>query len=95
MPKVNDLHNGNYQIWCPGCDTSHNISTKIETARQNRDGKIPIWKFNGDLECPTFEPSINYVDWCHFFIKKGKIQFQDDCHHELKGQTVGLPEWPL
>lgn len=30
---------------------------------------------------------------CHSFITDGKIQFLDDCTHELKGQTVNLPEW--
>lgn len=29
---------------------------------------------------------------CHSFITDGKIQFLDDCTHELKGQTVDLPE---
>lgn len=29
---------------------------------------------------------------CHSFIRNGMIQFLDDCSHELKGQTVELPE---
>lgn len=29
---------------------------------------------------------------CHSFVTDGKIQFLDDCTHELKGQTVELPE---
>ena len=29
---------------------------------------------------------------CHSFITDGRIQFLGDCTHELKGQTVELPE---
>lgn len=30
---------------------------------------------------------------CHSHVKNGKIQFLGDCTHELKGQTVDLPDW--
>jgi hypothetical protein len=30
---------------------------------------------------------------CHSYVTDGKIQFLDDCTHDLKGQTVDLPEW--
>ena len=29
---------------------------------------------------------------CHSIITDGKIQFCGDCEHELKGQTVDLPD---
>ena len=29
---------------------------------------------------------------CHSFITDGRIQFLNDCTHDLKGQTVDLPE---
>jgi hypothetical protein len=29
---------------------------------------------------------------CHSFITDGKIQFLGDCTHDLKGQTIELPE---
>jgi len=31
---------------------------------------------------------------CHSFITAGRIQFLDDCSHDLAGQTVDLPDWP-
>lgn len=31
---------------------------------------------------------------CHSFIKDGKIQFLNDCTHELAGQTVGMVAIP-
>lgn len=32
---------------------------------------------------------------CHSFVTDGRIQFLDDCTHELKGQTVDLPDWEV
>jgi len=60
-------------------------------------GERPRWFWNGDLDKPTCEPSLlvgsgtNYQ--CHSFIKNGQIQFLDDCWHELRRQTVEIPEW--
>jgi hypothetical protein len=94
MAKLKDRGNGNYQFWCPGCEGPHDIATVLEHARANRDGSRPVWKFNGNMEAPTFSPSVNYPNWCHFFVEAGKIRFLDDCHHALAGKTVEIPDWP-
>lgn len=87
---------GDYAFDCPGCGFLHLISDKTS--------KTPgaTWEFNGNLDRPTFSPS--YLLWnddpvtkkrlrtCHSYIVDGKIQFLGDCTHELKGQTVDLPE---
>lgn len=77
---------------CPGCDADP------------LDGGLHCpttgWTFNGDLERPTFSPSI-LVRWespqgprvCHSFVTDGRIQFLSDCTHALAGQTVELPDW--
>jgi hypothetical protein len=60
----------------------------------------PRWTFNGDLDKPTFNPSL-LVTWtqhqmpqvCHSFVRDGQIQFLSDCTHKLAGQTVEIPEW--
>ncbi len=63
------------------------------------------WTFNGDLDSPTLSPSV--LTWatnpstgadifrCHSFVTNGKIQFLGDCSHELKNQTIELPEIPV
>ena len=97
---------------CPGCKGHHVIND--------------LWSFNGDIDKPTFSPSVlvrsgHYAPhfkpgdncWCtynaeqekkgeplapfkcticHSFVRDGKIQFLNDCTHELAGQTVELPE---
>jgi hypothetical protein len=78
-----------YFIKCPGCNEEHQLNTG--------------WKFNGDIEKPTFHPSLHVFypahdgmpqkTICHSFIRDGKIQFLNDCIHELKGKTVDLPNY--
>lgn len=72
-------------IECPGCEMRH---------------QLPDWEFNGDVDRPTFRPSL-LVTWehgperekrrCHSYITDGKIKFLGDCTHALVGQTVELP----
>ena len=58
----------------------------------------PSWSWNGDYERPTVSPSIrlihtgNQVD--HLFIRDGKIQYLNDCTHELAGKTVDMVDFP-
>lgn len=93
MPKVKVVNNSekNQQVWfvCPGCKDHHAFTTK------NGSGG-PAWDWNGDIENPTFSPSLmcnrGQSDQCHSVVTNGKINFCSDCHHELKGQTVDIPE---
>jgi len=92
--KSTDIGDG-YTFVCPGCRGHHMIP-------------VPRWTFNGDLNCPTFTPSINQIEnppddkyyqpdmpteICHFTITEGKIQFHADCTHDLKGKTIPLPDY--
>lgn len=69
---------------------------------------IPVggsgWQWNGDLDKPTFSPSIltrteragNPIR-NHVLVRNGMIQFLTDCSHELAGKTIELPrlnDWP-
>lgn len=77
-----------YVFECPGCGGIHMVRTK---------GSRPRWEWNEDLDRPTFMPSLLVAPGtsyqCHSFIKDGNIQFLEDCWHELKGQTVEIPDW--
>ena len=87
MAKVRKISNGDVVFYCPGCKSLQRLTK--------------AWTFNGDVEKPTFNPSIKttgtneeegikYV--CHSFVRDGKIQFLSDCTHELKNKTVDLPD---
>lgn len=45
----NSTDNG-LMFWCPGCDEAHRI--------QHGAGGGPRWTWNGDVEKPTFTPSV-------------------------------------
>lgn len=76
-----------YMVDCPACKHPHLFV----------DGR---WTFNGDLEKPTFKPSMlsnkdhsnPKVPRCHSFVTDGKIQFLGDCTHDMAGKTVDLPD---
>jgi len=92
MPKV-EAHNlknkqgVQYWFWCPGCKNAHAFT-------------VPPWSFNGDVENPTFHPSLlcnqhHPQSRCHSVVTDGKIHFCPDCHHELAGKTVEMGEAKL
>jgi hypothetical protein len=87
--KLTNSDNGIFSFYCPGCKHHHCYWTKLLRPGQ------PVWNFNGDLENPTFSPSLlNAKDdperRCHLFIKNGKIEYCSDCHHELAGKTIDM-----
>lgn len=80
-----------WYFWCPGCNELHNYTT------DRKEGLHPGWTFNGDMEKPTFSPSLLYPSKavrCHLFLKDGKLEFCGDCGHALAGKTVDLPDYP-
>jgi hypothetical protein len=89
--KILPEHPNHVIIECPACGHWHVFDER--------------WSFNGDLEKPTFNPSMlvnggadmeKYINEhnprCHSFVTDGRIQFLGDCSHNMKGQTVELPD---
>lgn len=78
---------------CPGCGIDHAFTVESPTR--------PKWDWNGDMEKPTFSPSL-LVRWpdpdgqpgntnvCHSFVRDGVIEFLSDCTHKLAGQKVAM-----
>lgn len=84
-----------YLFHCPGCGYGHMYQTEAGTA--NKDTAL-IWQFNGDVNKPTFTPSLlvnasEPKSRCHLFVRDGKIQYLNDCAHHLKGQTIEMEDW--
>ena len=77
-----------YMIFCPACECGHLFDSR--------------WKFNGDLDKPTFTPSMlihegfwkdtgeRHTHRCHSFVTNGKIKFLNDCTHAMKNKEVYL-----
>ena len=97
MAKIHEIRGGNgdgklFVFHCPGCRYDHPFHTGGITANH------PQWQWNGDLERPTFTPSLvvfkdDPARRCHSFVTNGSIQFLSDSHHDLKGMTVEIPEY--
>lgn len=75
--------------WCPACDGAHAVCV---------DGAAPRWSFNGDVDRPTFSPSVKVVGGargsdhvCHHFVEAGIIKYCADSTHALAGQSIDLP----
>lgn len=45
MPRAARADGDRVHFWCPGCDQAHGIT-------------VGTWTWNGDLELPTFTPSV-------------------------------------
>lgn len=80
-------HHDQYAYFCKGCGYEHVFGLKSEGGHHD---------FNMDLDKPTVSPSLlqNFdpKNICHSFMKDGFIQYLGDCHHDLKNQTIELPE---
>lgn len=96
--KLRSTTGNGLMFWCPGCDGGHRIA--------HGEGSGPRWTWNGDVERPTFTPSVRVrydgpdagrdgapPTVCHSFVTDGRIQFLSDCTHALAGQTVDLGDW--
>lgn len=96
MAKVKISEDGIYATFqCPGCKRGHSYTIKLNDLMNKRNH--PCWEFNGDINNPTFSPSLlNYASEntprCHLFIRNGKIEFCGDCEHELKGKIIEMKE---
>jgi hypothetical protein len=93
---------------CPGCALADGFSgvhilpvkwTPPGREQSSANAGQAHWDFNGDMEKPTFGPSIltrqdraGVPFVCHSFIREGMIEFLGDCTHELAGKTVPLPD---
>lgn len=84
--------------WCPGCGSMHRIPDRwtfdgnVNQPTFGPSVKIEYNGSNAGEEGPDGERMTQAC--CHYFLKAGKIEFQGDCTHGLKGQTVDLPALP-
>lgn len=92
IKKIEYEHQGKvfktqYLYMCKGCGYEHAFALRSDGGNH---------EFNMDLENPTISPSLmqNFTPGktCHSYIKNGKIQYLNDCHHKLAGQTIEMED---
>ena len=77
----------NLYFWCLGCNDIHGVEV----------GQPNGWAWNHDEEKPTISPSLmtKYPVGgrvCHLFVRDGNVEWLNDSHHHLAGQTLPLPD---
>lgn len=90
LSRTNHKGQIGYMFRCPGCECAHLYIVEGEGAK---------WKFDGNEERPTFNPSLvtwgkgDKSDLCHLYVKDGRIEFLSDCKHAMAGKTVDMEDW--
>lgn len=77
-----------YTFWCEGCEQTHSFEVRFD------GGSVfhATWEFNGDMEKPTFSPSLKYPR-CHLFVRDGIIDYCNDCYHQYAGSEIPLKDF--
>jgi hypothetical protein len=95
-----------YFHYCPACHEMHccfdswNFDGNVESPTFSPSFSITgvkrkmtddVW--NGEWERDEHGKAKPMV--CHYILRKGVLEFQRDCTHELAGKNIPLPELPL
>lgn len=97
---------GGYGHWCPACNSGHEINVDAPNASGarwsfNGDRDRPTFSPSVNMRWGVYaDPNWRDPDGnerggiCHYFITDGRIIYCGDCTHDLRGQTVDLPDLP-
>jgi hypothetical protein len=87
--KVEQPAQFQFMVHCPACGCGHGL--RVGQADE------PNWTFNGDMEKPSFNPSLSVSgannSVCHSMITDGMITYFGDSTHALAGKTVPLGDF--
>ena len=94
-----------FSHWCPGCEETHLIPdawtfdgktgepTFLPSVKHTGVQTVVVdGEWNGEFKRNEKGEPLAYC--CHYFVTRGKLEFQGDCTHALKGMTVPLPVIP-
>lgn len=94
--KLRKTDDGGASFYCPGCKEMHHVTTKwnIDFTSDTITPSVLTWNDPNPKADPKYDPTGKYRNGfrCHSFITAGRIQFLNDCTHELAGKTVDLKD---
>ena len=94
---------GRHSFWCPACNDIHQIVIAPGGWWWNGSYDKPTYKESISVRGTAKLTAAEHVDimrgkpveprktHCHSFVKDGRIQYLDDCTHDMAGSTVDLP----
>ena len=56
---------------CPCADPTCTVLGTLRLRRDNHATPHPSWAFDGNMDAPTLNPSINHVDHWHGWLRAG------------------------
>lgn len=82
-------------VYCPGCEMRHDFTVEILDSEWKRgDGSPPpVWDFDGNMEKPTFSPSLlcySSVHVCRDEHEPTVCEEYDAGTCEVRGHNVGV-----
>ena len=102
MPKVEQTSDGRYVFFCPGCKCGHWFKTTPPEPQWTFNGDMENPTIRASILVHAHETilpendttgKVTMTHRCHSMVTEGKIQFLDDCTHELRGKTVPLEDF--
>ena len=76
--RGNPSSHPDFIFFCPGCKCGHGVWTT------KKNGLNAVWSFNGDLERPTFDPSL---------LIEGTRELTDEEHARIMaGEQLNIPQ---
>jgi hypothetical protein len=74
-----------FMHWCPGCEKLHHVNVG-----SHHEGRRPNWTFDGNLDAPTFSPSVLHR-WGKFVDPKFVEESPDEsglCHYFIRSGRI-------
>ena len=83
-------------VYCPACEDAHRFIVEAEPGTE-----IGMWDFDGNMELPSFEPSLlvttgfpSGTKICHSYLRSGVWEFLPDCTHGFAGNKTRIIDFP-
>lgn len=81
-------------VYCPGCECRHDLTVELLNDKWTRgDGSPPpVWEFDGNMETPTFSPSLLCYSSVHICRNEHEPTICDSYGKgcEEKGHNIGV-----
>lgn len=107
--KLNIMNSGFVAFYCQGCGFAHilNVSDSNDGPLWDFDGNNESPTFSPSVLVKHTHPKghtntnpapADYngemvTDICHSFVKEGRIEYLNDCTHELAGKTLDMVDF--
>lgn len=82
-------------VWCPGCDQRHHFTVEVLDPEYRRPSgqPEPVWQWDGNLERPTFSPSLLCYSTIHLCKDEHGPEICENPDCEERGHLILNDDW--